>query len=121
LNAREGDAAFSQLGVRSRARDFSAIVAWSNDSNSNGFFGSVFVRMLFMGPSHEEVVAIATDLIARFGANAHEEALHLVEVAVAMRAVRNRKLFSRAAREIEKSFVEARVRMKTTPVSEAAE
>jgi hypothetical protein len=78
-------------------------------------------RMPFMGPSREEVVAITTDLIARFGLQAHDEALHLEEVAAAMRFRRNRDLYRRAAREIEKSFVEARVRLNAKTASEVAE
>ena len=78
-------------------------------------------RMPFLGPSEEEVVATATDLIARFGFYAHDEALRLEDVAVVMRYARNRNLYRRAARQIEKSFVEARIRLKTKPTSEAAE
>ena len=45
------------------------------------------VRMPFTGPPKEEVVAVATDLIARFGLQAHDEALHLEEVAAMLRSV----------------------------------
>ena len=78
------------------------------------------MRLPFMGPSREEVVAIATDLIARFGVHARDEALRLEDVAVEMRYARNRNLYRRAAREVEKSFAEARLRLKTKPASEAA-
>jgi hypothetical protein len=78
-------------------------------------------RMPFMGPSREEVVAVTTDLIARFGVQAHDEALHLEEVAATMRFRRNRTLYRRAAREIEKSFVEARVRLNARAASASPE
>ncbi len=55
-----------------------------------------------MGPSREEVVAVATDLITRFGPQAHEEARRLEQVAVRLRYPSNRDLYRRAAREIEK-------------------
>ena len=51
------------------------------------------MRMPFMGPTQDEVAAISTDLIARFGLQAHDEALHLIEVATQMRFPRNRKLY----------------------------
>ena len=73
------------------------------------------VRMPFAGPPKEEVVAVATDLIARFGLQAHDEALHLEQVAAMLRSVRNRALYRDVAREIEKSMTEARVRLKATP------
>ena len=78
-------------------------------------------RMPFMGPSRDEVVAITTDLIARFGLKAHDEALHLEEVAATMRFRRNRNLYRRVAREIEKSFNEARVRLDAKTASATAE
>ena len=62
-----------------------------------------------------------SDLITRFGLEAQEEALHLTGVAANIRAVRNYQLYRLAAREIEKSFAEARTRMSTAPASEAAE
>ena len=68
------------------------------------------MRLPFLDPPQDEIVAVATDLIMRFGLQAHDEALHLVEVAAQMRAVRNRHLYILAAREIEKSFAEARSR-----------
>jgi hypothetical protein len=74
-------------------------------------------RIPFMGPSQEEVDAITTDLIARFGLQAHDEALHFEEVAATMGFRRNRNLYRRAAREIEKSFVEARVRLSAKAAS----
>ena len=70
------------------------------------------LHMPFMGPSQEEVAATSADLIARFGLQAHGEALHLMEVATKMRFRRNRDLYRRVAREIERSFTEARGRLK---------
>lgn len=85
------------------------------------FLGESMVRMPFTGPPKEEVVAVATDLIARFGLQAHDEALHLEEVAAMLRSVRNRALYRDVASEIEKSITEARVQLKATPESEAVE
>jgi hypothetical protein len=53
----------------------------------------------------------------RFGLEAKDEALHLTEVAANMRAVRNCQLYRLAAREIEKSFAEARTRRSRAPAS----
>jgi hypothetical protein len=78
------------------------------------------MRLPFFDPTRGEVVAVATDLITRFGLEAQEEALHLTGVAANIRAVRNYQLYRLAAREIEKSFAEARTRMSTAPASEAA-
>ena len=78
------------------------------------------MRLPFFDPTREEVVAVATDLITRFGLEAQDEALHLTEVAANMRAVRNCQLYRLAAREIERSFAEARTRMSAAPGSEAA-
>jgi hypothetical protein len=78
------------------------------------------MRLPFFDPTREEVVAVATDLIMRFGLEAEDEALHLTEVAANMRAVRNCQLYRLVAREIEKSFAEARTRMRPVPASEAA-
>src|SRR5271165_3855068 len=78
------------------------------------------MRLPFFDPTREEVVVVATDLITRFGLEAQDEALHLTEVAANMRAVRNCQLYRLAAREIEKSFAEARTRRSRAPASEAA-
>ena len=78
-------------------------------------------RIPFMGPTREEVVAVATDLIARFGLQAHDEALHLMEVAAQLRFRRNRDLYLRVAREIENSFMEARDRLKAKAGSQVGE
>lgn len=69
------------------------------------------MRLPFIDPPQDEIVAVATDLIMRFGVEAHDEALHLAGVATQMRAVRNRQLYNLAAREIAKSFAEARGRL----------
>lgn len=78
------------------------------------------MRLPFLAPSQDEIVAVATDLIMRFGLEAYDEALHLPEAATQMRAVRNRQLYNLAAREIAKSFAEARGRLNREPASEAA-
>ena len=77
------------------------------------------MRLPFIHPSQDRVVAVANDLVVRFGREAHDEALHLAEVAARMRANKNRHLYFLAAREIEKSFAEARSRLNGAPVSEA--
>jgi hypothetical protein len=69
------------------------------------------MRLPFVNPTKEEVAAVATDLIARFGLQAQDEALHLTEVAANLRAGRNRQLYRLAGLEIEKSFAEARSRL----------
>ena len=79
------------------------------------------MRLPFIDPSREEVVAVATDLIVRFGLQAHDEVLRLEEVAVQMRAIKNRRLYRLAAREIERSFAEAHSRLNRISASEAAE
>ena len=62
------------------------------------------MRMPFIGPSQEEVVVIAADLIARFGLRAQDEASYLEDVAAEMRSARNRNLYRRAAREHRAKF-----------------
>jgi hypothetical protein len=78
------------------------------------------MRMPFIDPPQDKVVAVATDLIVRFGLEAHDEALHLAEVAARMRANRNRRLYLLAGREIEERFADARTRLNGAPASEAA-
>ncbi len=78
------------------------------------------MRLPFVDPTREEVVAVATDLIISFGLKAQAEASHLTEVAANMRAVRNCKLYRLAAGEIEKSVAEARTCMSRVLASEAA-
>jgi hypothetical protein len=74
----------------------------------------------FMHPPQDKVVAVANDLIVRFGREAHDEALHLVQVASRMRANRNRRLYFLAAREIERSLADAQTGSNGGRVSEAA-
>jgi hypothetical protein len=64
------------------------------------------MRLPFINPPQEKVAAVASDLIVRFGGEAHDEALHLADVAARMRANRNRRLYLLAAREIKKNLAE---------------
>ena len=70
------------------------------------------MRWPFFDPPKEEIAAVACDLIVRFGMQSHDEALYLAEVAANMGARKNLQLYRLAAREIEKSFAEARLRLK---------
>ena len=70
------------------------------------------MRWPFFDPPKDEVAAVACDLIVRFGLRSHDEALYLAEVASNMGARKNLQLYRLAAREIEKSFAEARLRLK---------
>ena len=71
------------------------------------------MRWPFFDPPRDEIAAVACDLIVRFGLRSHDEALYLAEVASNMGARKNLQLYRLAAREIEKSFAEARSRLKT--------
>ena len=66
------------------------------------------MRLPFFNPRKDEVAAIATDLITRFGLRAHGEAAHLAELSLQMGSRRKRMLYEMAAREIDSSFREAR-------------
>jgi hypothetical protein len=66
------------------------------------------MRLPFFNPRKDEVAAIATDLITRFGLRAHEEAAHLAELSLQMGSRRKGALYESVAREIEASFLEAR-------------
>jgi hypothetical protein len=66
------------------------------------------MRLPFFNPRKDEVAAIATDLITRFGLRAHEEAAHLAELSLQMGSRRKGALYELVAREIEASFLEAR-------------
>lgn len=66
------------------------------------------MRLPFFNPRKDEVAAIATDLITRFGLRAHEEAAHLAELSLRMGSRRKGALYELVAREIEASFQEAR-------------
>ncbi len=70
------------------------------------------MRWPFFDPPRDEIAAVACDLILRFGLRSHDEALYLAEVAANMGARKNLHLYRLAAREIEKSFAEARLRLK---------
>jgi hypothetical protein len=59
------------------------------------------MRLPFFNPRKDEVAAIATDLITRFGLRAHEEAAHLVELSLQMGSRRKGALYELVAREIE--------------------
>jgi hypothetical protein len=78
------------------------------------------MRLPFIHPPQDKVVAVANDLIVRFGREAHDEALHLAEVATRMRANENRHLYLLAVREIERSLAGTRTRLNGAPASEAA-
>jgi hypothetical protein len=76
-----------------------------------GVAKSAPMRLPFFDPPREEVAAVASDLINRFGLHARDEALFLAGLSEQMRARRNRRLYRLAAHEIETSFVEARRRL----------
>ena len=70
------------------------------------------MRLPFFDPPGEEVAAVASDLIIRFGLRARDEALYLAGLSEQMRARWNRQQpYRLAAREIETSFAEARRRL----------
>lgn len=75
------------------------------------------MRWPFFDPPKDEIAAVACDLIVRFGLQSHDEALYLAEVAANMGARKNLHLYRLAAREIEKSFAEARLRLNIRPAS----
>jgi hypothetical protein len=77
------------------------------------------MRLAFFDPPREEVAAVASDLIRRFGLNARDEALYLARLSEQMRARRNRQLYRLTAREIELSFAEARRRLDVEGAPEA--
>ena len=74
------------------------------------------MRLPFVHPRKDEVAAIATDLITRFGLHALDEALYLAELSLQMRSRRKRVLYECVAREIETSFL-ARSAEATRPTS----
>jgi hypothetical protein len=69
------------------------------------------MRLLFREPRRDEVAAIATDIITRFGLRAYEEASYLAELSLQMCSRRERVLYEFVAREIEASFLEAQRRL----------
>ena len=78
------------------------------------------MRLPFIHPSQDRVVAVANDLVVRFGREAHDEALHLAEVAARIRANRNRHLYLLAAHEIERSLADAGPRSNGARAAEPA-
>src|SRR6476619_7244228 len=78
------------------------------------------MRLPFFDPPREEVAAVASDLIIRFGLHARDEALYLAGLSEQMRARWNRQLYRLAAREIETSFAEARRRLDVEGAPEVA-
>jgi hypothetical protein len=73
----------------------------------------------FFDPPREEVAAVASDLIIRFGLRGRDEALYLAVLSEQMRARWNRQLYRLAAREIVTSFAEARRRLDVEGAPEA--
>ena len=69
------------------------------------------MRLPFFDPHRDEVAAIATDLIIRFGLRAHEEASFLAELSAKMHSRRDGALYELVAREIDASFLEAQKRL----------
>jgi hypothetical protein len=69
------------------------------------------MRLPFFDPRGDEVAAIATDLITRFGLHAHNEASYLAELSVQMHSRRDRVFYELVAREIDASFLEAQRRL----------
>ena len=72
-----------------------------------------------LDPPREEVAAVASDLIIRFGLRARDEALYLAGLSEQMRARWNTQLYRLAAREIETSFADARRRLDVEGAPEA--
>jgi hypothetical protein len=71
------------------------------------------MRFRLFGPSQEEIDEVASDLIARHGLNAYDEAVHLAEVAQLLpRSLRQRKVYELAAVQIERSFETALKRLR---------
>ena len=73
------------------------------------------MRLLFIDPPQAEVDAVAIDLIMRFGLKAHDEALHLADVASRMHARRNRHLYRHAACPIEQTLADSQTRLNGAP------
>ena len=97
--------AFGLCRRATEKRDLASPIETQSSSRSRaGFAIGHAMRLRFFDPTREEVVAVATDLITRFGLEAQDEALHLTEVAANIRAVRNYQLYRLAAREIEKKL-----------------
>src|SRR5579871_4010302 len=69
------------------------------------------MRLPFFDPRRDEVAAVATDLITRFGLRAHDEAAYLAELAAQMRSRRQKVLYELVTHEIDVSFAEAQRRL----------
>jgi hypothetical protein len=69
------------------------------------------MRLPLFGPRRDEVAAIATDLITRFGLRAQHEASYLAELSSQMGSRREKVLYEFVAREIDASFLEAQRRL----------
>ena len=69
------------------------------------------MRLPFFDPHRDEVAAVATDLITRFGLRAHDEASHLAQLSAQMHSRRHGVLYELVAREIDASFAEAQTRL----------
>jgi hypothetical protein len=69
------------------------------------------MRLPLFGPRRDEVAAIATDLITRFGLRAQHEASYLAELSSQMGSRRKKVLYEFVAREIDASFLEAQKRL----------
>jgi hypothetical protein len=69
------------------------------------------MRLPFFDPRKDEVAAVATDLITRFGLRAHDEAAYLAELAAEMRSRRHKVLYDLVIHEIDVSFAEAQRRL----------
>jgi hypothetical protein len=76
-----------------------------------GNFEGFSMRPQFFDPRRDEVAAVATDLITRFGLRAHDEAVYLAELAAQMRSRRAKALYGLVVREIDASFLEAQRRL----------
>ena len=69
------------------------------------------MRLPLFGPRRDEVAAIATDLITRFGLRAQHEASYLAELSSQMGSRKKKMLYEFVAREIDASFLEAQKRL----------
>jgi hypothetical protein len=69
------------------------------------------MRFPFFDPRRDEVAAVATDLIIRFGLRAHAEASYLADLSLQMHSRRHRLLYELVALEIDASFDEAERRL----------
>jgi hypothetical protein len=62
------------------------------------------MRLPWLGPTREEITSVTHDLIVRYGLFAHDEAVHLAEVARFLGSAKNGRLYRLAADEIKLSF-----------------